>query len=46
MITQTIRTLRETNKRTELTEVAKGRYKYPSNWNEFKNALKWLLRKK
>lgn len=46
MITQTIRTLKTSTQDTELTQIARGRYKYPSNWNELKNALKWLLKKK
>lgn len=46
MIANTIRALRYTTERTELIETAAGRYKYPTNLKELKNALKWLLRKK
>lgn len=46
MIAETIRTLRTTDKRTELIEIASGRYKYPNSWKQLKNALKWLLREK
>jgi len=46
MIAHTIRTLRTSTQDTELTQIARGRYKYPTSFNELKNALKWLLRKK
>jgi hypothetical protein len=30
--------------KTEYIDIAKGKYKLPKNWNEFKRKIKWQLK--
>lgn len=40
MLKATIHLLKTTNLNTEDIKIAKGKYKYPENWKEFKNYIK------
>jgi hypothetical protein len=46
MTAEVIRELRTTQKKSDLIEIATGRYKYPTNFKELIKAIKWLLKKK
>lgn len=40
MIKLILELLKTTEANTELVKAAKGKYKYPENWKEFKNYIK------
>lgn len=42
MLKSIIELLKNTNLNLEEVKMAKGKYKYPENWKEFKNYLKYV----